>query len=118
MYFTFSSFYAVATLVNPVSLDPIEMIVSGDQVWHTPLIGERVVSLQKVSWHAGEISTNRWVFPFGDLSVRRDGVYRLQFDAFEIANTDVKFTVSRFMCTPERIFVKPSMPTKPTLGPV
>jgi len=81
------SFCAYVTLIDHNTLKPIEGIPYKDNIL-SPLVGDRAVFLQKTPWvdvHTGKRST-RWIFPMGDLSVRREGWYRLQADVFEFAN--------------------------------
>jgi Velvet factor len=85
-----ASFYAHATLVDGHTYQPIAGIPFKDGIC-APLIGDLNVSMQGVTWYYDDEAGNqikglKWVLPFGDLSVRREGLYRLQIDVFELAD--------------------------------
>jgi hypothetical protein len=54
----------------------------------TGLLGDKAVFLQRAQGvdRQNRVTSSRWIFPFGDLSVRQEGWYRLQFDVFEIVD--------------------------------
>jgi Velvet factor len=55
------------------------------------MIGDLNVFMQGVTWYYRGSDGNsfkglKWVLPYGDLSVRREGRYRVQVDVFELEN--------------------------------
>lgn len=89
-YLQSASFYGHATLVDWQTCQPVPGIPFKDGIC-APLIGDLNVFMQGVTWNYTDAAGNKtkglkWVLPYGDLSVRREGRYRLQIDVFELVD--------------------------------